>query len=70
MWDVRMGMRSDAEVALLPTKKVPSFNWDYRWMDYPAYGLDVRHPHDASIMTYRGHQVRDTGAACSICAGI
>ena len=28
-----------------------------RWMEYPGRGYDVRHPHDASIMTYRGHRV-------------
>ena len=28
--------------------------------DYPAAGCDVRHPHDASVMTYRGHSVQHT----------
>ncbi len=31
-----------------------------RWMDYPCTGYDVRHPHDASVMTYRGHTVHHT----------
>lgn len=26
--------------------------------EYPAAGREVRHPHDASLMTYRGHTVQ------------
>ena len=33
---------------------------DYRWMEYPGVGYDVRHPHDGSVMTYRGHSVLRT----------
>ena len=29
-------------------------------MNYPGRGLDVRHPHDASVMTYHGHSVLRT----------
>lgn len=31
-----------------------------RWMDYPARGYLVRHPHDSSLQTFRGHSVTQT----------
>lgn len=31
-----------------------------RWMRYPGFGFAVRHPHDQSIATFRGHEVRQT----------
>ncbi|KAK9796237.1 hypothetical protein WJX73_006957 [Symbiochloris irregularis] len=37
-----------------------SYQWDYRWMNYPGRGLDVRHPMDCSVMTYHGHSVLRT----------
>ena len=33
---------------------------DYRWMNYPGRGRDVKHPQDMSVMTYRGHTVLRT----------
>jgi hypothetical protein len=45
-------------------KIVPSFSWDYRWMDYPGMGKDVRHPYDQSLMTYKGHLVLRTLIRC------
>uniref|UniRef100_A0A7S3VU90 Anaphase-promoting complex subunit 4 WD40 domain-containing protein n=1 Tax=Dunaliella tertiolecta TaxID=3047 RepID=A0A7S3VU90_DUNTE len=60
LWDTRKSLRSERETAMLPREGIPQFNWDYRWMAYPARGYDVRHPHDASVMTYRGHQVHQT----------
>jgi WD repeat-containing protein 23 len=27
---------------------------------YPGYGYAIQHPHDQSVMTYRGHEVRQT----------
>lgn len=36
LWDTRMSLRSDAEVAALPEGGMPSFSWDYRWMAYPG----------------------------------
>eukprot|EP00873_Tetraselmis_striata_P036859 jgi/Tetstr1/457123/TSEL_043773.t1 len=38
--------------------------WDYRWMDYPARGYDVRHPQDVSLKTYHGHSVVGTLIRC------
>jgi hypothetical protein len=40
------------------------FRWDYRWMDYPGMGRDVRHPYDQSLMTYKGHLVLRTLIRC------
>lgn len=45
-------------------KQIPSFAWDYRWMDYPGMGRDVRHPYDQSLMTYKGHLVLRTLIRC------
>lgn len=39
--------------------RIPTFRWDYRWMPYPG-GVNTRHPHDHSVMTYRGHEVLNT----------
>ncbi len=45
-------------------QKIPTFRWDYRWMDYPGMGRDVRHPYDQSLMTYKGHLVLRTLIRC------
>ena len=29
-------------------------------MEYPGRGWNIRHPHDASLMTFRGHSVQTT----------
>ncbi|KAG1664335.1 hypothetical protein FOA52_011649 [Chlamydomonas sp. UWO 241] len=61
LWDMRSGMVSEEMAnAQSSAPGVPSFRWDYRWMQYPGAGRDVRHPHDASIATFRGHEVRQT----------
>ncbi|KAG2491232.1 hypothetical protein HYH03_010440 [Edaphochlamys debaryana] len=65
LWDVRMmeaggSLRDSAAAGRLPRSGVPQFNWDYRWQEYPASGRVVKHPHDASIQTYRGHTVQHT----------
>ncbi|GAB4823240.1 hypothetical protein N2152v2_010286 [Parachlorella kessleri] len=59
LWDLR-GMRSHAEAQQLRRDRVPHFSWDYRWMEYPGRDRLVTHPHDASLMTYRGHSVLST----------
>lgn len=33
-------------------------------MHYPGTGLDIRHPHDSSVFTYRGHSVLQTLIRC------
>jgi WD repeat-containing protein 23 len=64
LWDIRkMTSGSPAPKGVKP-KIVPSFSWDYRWMDYPGMGKDVRHPYDQSLMTYKGHLVLRTLIRC------
>lgn len=48
----------------LKGKKIPSYSWDYRWMDYPGVGKDIKHPYDQSLMTYKGHRVLRTLIRC------
>ncbi|KAG2423726.1 hypothetical protein HXX76_015115 [Chlamydomonas incerta] len=68
LWDLRAlqaggSLRDPASAARLASsgrQSVPQFNWDYRWQEYPAAGRVVRHPHDSSLMTYRGHSVQHT----------
>lgn len=59
LWDVRK-MLSHKEHKDLPPARIKKFRWDYRWMDYPGYGMRLQHPHDRSIMTFRGHKVLQT----------
>ncbi|KAK9834848.1 hypothetical protein WJX81_003498 [Elliptochloris bilobata] len=59
MWDLRK-MLSAAQHGRLPPARNPNFEWDYRWMEYPARGYLVPHPHDVSLQTYRGHSVSQT----------
>uniref|UniRef100_A0A0D6R1N9 Uncharacterized protein n=1 Tax=Araucaria cunninghamii TaxID=56994 RepID=A0A0D6R1N9_ARACU len=59
LWDIRKMTSGN------PTqRKVPSFTWDYRWMEYPGAGRDIKHPYDQSLMTYRGHAVLRTLIRC------
>ncbi|PNH08963.1 LEC14B protein [Tetrabaena socialis] len=65
LWDIRMtlaggSLRDASSAARLPTQHIPQFNWDYRWQEYPAAHRIVRHPHDSSVQTYRGHSVQHT----------
>lgn len=63
LWDIRK-MATSVSLSKSKAKKVPSYSWDYRWMDYPAVGKDIRHPYDQSLMTYKGHQVLRTLIRC------
>ncbi|KAG0626567.1 hypothetical protein M758_2G135300 [Ceratodon purpureus] len=62
LWDIRK--MSSGPTPSRRTRRIPSFAWDYRWMDYPGMGRDVRHPYDQSIMTYKGHLVLRTLIRC------
>ncbi|KAG0570671.1 hypothetical protein KC19_6G179300 [Ceratodon purpureus] len=62
LWDIRK--MTSGPTPCKKAKKIPSFNWDYRWMDYPGMGRDVRHPYDQSLMTYKGHLVLRTLIRC------
>ena len=48
----------------LPRLRIPEYQWDYRWMDYPGDPRAVRHPHDCSLLTYCGHKVLQTLIRC------
>ncbi|EOX94887.1 LEC14B protein, putative isoform 7, partial [Theobroma cacao] len=41
-----------------------SYEWDYRWMDYPPQARDLKHPCDQSVATYKGHSVLRTLIRC------
>ncbi|XP_010667648.2 LEC14B homolog isoform X1 [Beta vulgaris subsp. vulgaris] len=60
LWDIRM-MSSNSECVSRPRT---NFNWDYRWMDYPAKLREMKHPNDQSLATYRGHSVLRTLIRC------
>ncbi|GIL45394.1 hypothetical protein Vafri_2645 [Volvox africanus] len=65
LWDLRTlqaggSLRDPTAAEHLPMSHVPRFNWDYRWQEYPAAGRVVRHPHDSSVQTFRGHSVQNT----------
>ncbi|XP_078440984.1 transducin family protein / WD-40 repeat family protein [Wolffia australiana] len=58
LWDIRR-MTSTASCA-----RPRTFDWDYRWMDYPEKAKKLRHPSDQSLATYRGHSVLKTLIRC------
>ncbi|XP_041017000.1 LEC14B protein-like isoform X3 [Juglans microcarpa x Juglans regia] len=59
LWDIR-GMSSNATC----NPGFKSYEWDYRWMDYPPQAKEVKHPCDQSVATYRGHSVLGTLIRC------
>eukprot|EP00249_Psilotum_nudum_P020800 c27852_g1_i2 orf=410-2113(-) len=63
LWDIRM-MTSTIPQSRSKGVKIPAFSWDYRWMEYPGAGKNVRHPYDQSLMTYKGHAVLRTLVRC------
>uniref|UniRef100_A0A0A9DTU6 LEC14B n=1 Tax=Arundo donax TaxID=35708 RepID=A0A0A9DTU6_ARUDO len=38
--------------------------WDYRYSRYPQQQKQLKHPHDQSLATYRGHSVLHTLIRC------
>eukprot|EP00252_Welwitschia_mirabilis_P009699 TRINITY_DN2244_c0_g1_i1.p1 TRINITY_DN2244_c0_g1~~TRINITY_DN2244_c0_g1_i1.p1 ORF type:complete len:552 (+),score=103.27 TRINITY_DN2244_c0_g1_i1:222-1877(+) len=61
LWDIRKMSAGNPNVK---SRNVPSFKWDYRWMEYPGTGKNLRHPCDQSLMTYTGHSVLQTLIRC------
>ncbi|GLU07477.1 hypothetical protein SLE2022_244340 [Rubroshorea leprosula] len=59
LWDIRR-MSANATCNLGHR----NYEWDYRWMDYPAQARDRKHPQDLSVATYRGHSVLGTLIRC------
>ncbi|MCJ1308255.1 hypothetical protein MMC25_001908 [Agyrium rufum] len=61
LWDLRK---------MMPTEKASQLDFrrsgtgfDYRWMAYPDDEYE-KHPHDCSLVSYRGHQVLKTLIRC------
>lgn len=44
--------------------RLRDYDWDYRWMEYPSYARRLKHPHDQSLATYKGHSVLRTLIRC------
>ncbi|KAI4301315.1 hypothetical protein L6164_034605 [Bauhinia variegata] len=59
LWDIR---KMSSNKTCNPGYR--SYEWDYRWMDYPPQAKDLRHPNDQSVATYRGHSVLRTLIRC------
>ncbi|KAI9905210.1 hypothetical protein PsorP6_014212 [Peronosclerospora sorghi] len=63
LWDIRKCFSSDDYDDLVPFHK--PYGWDYRYQAYPGRSFKpVEHPHDTSVMTYRGHMVVETLIRC------
>jgi WD repeat-containing protein 23 len=62
LWDIR-AMRSNDDYKSL-TQMPSRYRWDYRVLPYPGTQSPHLHPHDSSIMTYRGHKVLETLIRC------
>jgi len=58
LWDIRK-MMSNADSC---ADGAPS--WDYRYSRYPKHHKQLKHPHDQSLATYRGHSVLRTLIRC------
>ncbi|XXG83355.1 hypothetical protein AAC387_Pa10g1131 [Persea americana] len=58
LWDIRK-MSSNS-----PSVQFRSYEWDYRWGDYPSRARKLKHPCDQSLATYRGHSVLRTLIRC------
>ncbi|KAF0694974.1 Aste57867_14197 [Aphanomyces stellatus] len=60
LWDLRKCV-DHADVKHMPRQ----FEWDYRWEEYPGNVQGHKpHPQDQSVMTYRGHAVKETLIRC------
>ncbi|XP_059649111.1 LEC14B protein-like isoform X2 [Cornus florida] len=58
LWDIRK-MSSN-----VPRIRQRDPDWDYRWTRYPNDARNLRHPHDQSLTTYKGHEVLQTLIRC------
>lgn len=59
LWDIR---KMSAKATRLPRSM--HLNWDYRCGAYPEHALNIKHPNDQSLATYRGHSVMRTLIRC------
>ncbi|KAF5974203.1 WD-repeat protein [Fusarium bulbicola] len=63
LWDIRMAMSTDRFNELDPTAHANTSGFDYRGGIYDDEDWDV-HPHDNSLVTFRGHKVLRTLIRC------
>ena len=65
LWDLRMAMSAERFREVRPTRVTDErdYEYDYRWQDYEDYQW-FRHPHDNSLVTFRGHKVQRTLIRC------
>ncbi|KAK4246693.1 WD40-repeat-containing domain protein [Corynascus novoguineensis] len=65
LWDLRMAMSTSRFEELDPTAVTRNreYDYDYRWQPYEDYQW-FQHPHDNSLVTFRGHEVRRTLIRC------
>jgi DDB1- and CUL4-associated factor 11 len=66
LWDLRMALTTqrleDLDATRVTEERMDSY--EYRWGDYDAKALWFPHPHDNSLVTFRGHRVRWTLIRC------
>ncbi|CAL5415855.1 LEC14B homolog [Camellia sinensis] len=60
LWDIRK-MSSNVTCT---SKSFRDYEWDYRWLEYPAHAKKLKHPNDLSLATYKGHSVLRTLIRC------
>lgn len=61
LWDLRKMMSTEKSSSINPQRFTTGF--DYRFMTYPIDDYEP-HPHDCSLVTYRGHSVLKTLIRC------
>ncbi|KAK3440962.1 hypothetical protein EUGRSUZ_B01223 [Eucalyptus grandis] len=60
-WDIR---KMTSTSPAFPSPRQRDFYWDYRLTDYPEEERNLKHPHDQSVATYKGHSVLYTLIRC------
>jgi WD repeat-containing protein 23 len=65
LWDLRKAMSTSRFEELDPTAVTRNrqYEYDYRWQEYEDYQW-FQHPHDNSLVTFRGHRVQRTLIRC------
>ena len=65
LWDLRMAMSTSRfhDVDATAATRNRDDGYDYRWQDYEDYQW-FQHPHDNSLVTFRGHKVQRTLIRC------
>ena len=66
LWDLRMAMSTAQFAEKDPMKCIRQkpYDYDYRWEDYDSVNHWFKHPHDNSLVTFRGHKVQRTLIRC------